>query len=383
MEKAFCSHCRQKVFGDIVVKVNGEYYCQDCFNELFTECAGCGEIIRIEDSEEAFGDNYCRNCFDRRFRYCDYCDELFDIDDLQEVNGYYCCEHCFDQNFSYCDSCGGIFEHEDIFYHEATGQYVCEACYSDLDEPVHEYSYKPEPVFNKEKWENTVYLGVELEVEGSRYKANDFIGFVERIAGEDRLYLKHDGSIGEGFEIVTHPHTLKAYKKLYWKRVLGWLEKEGFTSYDNNRCGLHVHLNADYFSRKELLSLVWFFHKCWGLIHIFSKRKAEQLTQWARCWYEEEIKEYERYGYIPDTRYIAVNLENRHTVEIRVFRGTLNYKRFLATLQFVNALAGFVKEYSYSFFRLNNVKRIWKEFLRYSKEYKQLHSYLKQEALLI
>ena len=34
-------------------------------------------------------------------------------------------------------------------------------------------------------------------------------------------------------------------------------------------------------------------------------------------------------------RYTAVNLTNTFTVELRIFRGTLRYKTFMATLQFV------------------------------------------------
>ena len=37
-------------------------------------------------------------------------------------------------------------------------------------------------------------------------------------------------------------------------------------------------------------------------------------------------------------RYVAVNLENTNTIEFRLFRGTLRYKTFLATLQLVDEI---------------------------------------------
>ena len=37
-------------------------------------------------------------------------------------------------------------------------------------------------------------------------------------------------------------------------------------------------------------------------------------------------------------RYVAVNLENYNTVEFRLFRGTLRYKTFIATLQLVDEI---------------------------------------------
>ena len=37
-------------------------------------------------------------------------------------------------------------------------------------------------------------------------------------------------------------------------------------------------------------------------------------------------------------RYVAVNLENYATIEFRLFRGTLKYKTFIATLQLVDEI---------------------------------------------
>ena len=37
-------------------------------------------------------------------------------------------------------------------------------------------------------------------------------------------------------------------------------------------------------------------------------------------------------------RYVAVNLENCNTIEFRIFRGTLNYKTFIATLQLIDEI---------------------------------------------
>ena len=37
-------------------------------------------------------------------------------------------------------------------------------------------------------------------------------------------------------------------------------------------------------------------------------------------------------------RYVAVNIENYNTIEFRLFRGTLRYKTFIATLQLVDEI---------------------------------------------
>ena len=42
-------------------------------------------------------------------------------------------------------------------------------------------------------------------------------------------------------------------------------------------------------------------------------------------------------------RYKAINLMNSETIEFRLFRGTLNFNTFIASLQFVVVIASFVK----------------------------------------
>ena len=45
-------------------------------------------------------------------------------------------------------------------------------------------------------------------------------------------------------------------------------------------------------------------------------------------------------------KYRAINLTHPHTVELRMFKGTLNYNTFMATLEFVRNLVDFSKESS-------------------------------------
>jgi len=72
----------------------------------------------------------------------------------------------------------------------------------------------------------------------------------------------------------------------------------------------------------------------------FSRRTEENMSRWAS-----------RYGIMTTAkatyknakdrqmgRYVAVNLENYNTIEFRIFRGTLNYKTFIATLQLIDEI---------------------------------------------
>ena len=73
----------------------------------------------------------------------------------------------------------------------------------------------------------------------------------------------------------------------------------------------------------------------------FSRRTETQADRWASRYGcsmdnpKESLKGAKTSGLGRNT---AVNLTNTFTVELRIFRGTLRYKTFMATLQFVDLL---------------------------------------------
>ena len=76
-------------------------------------------------------------------------------------------------------------------------------------------------------------------------------------------------------------------------------------------------------------------------------------------------------------RYHAVNLSNKNTVEIRLFRGTLRYKTFIATLQFTATLVRYAKQVT-----LTDIWRTTWNDVFYNTEYEELREYLKERGLL-
>lgn len=85
--------------------------------------------------------------------------------------------------------------------------------------------------------------------------------------------------------------------------------------------------------------ILYFVEKHWEELLKFSRRTPRQLERWAaRYGYKDrpqEILEHAKKGSHAG-RYSCVNLENRATIEFRMFRGTLKLNSFLATLQMVD-----------------------------------------------
>lgn len=166
--------------------------------------------------------------------------------------------------------------------------------------------------------------------------------------GREHAYAKHDGSLDEGFEIVTHPMTLAYHcQEMPWQEVLDTAVALGYRSHQADTCGLHVHVNRTAFGPREadqdpvIARILYFVEKHWDELLKFSRRTPRQLERWAtRYGYREQpqdILEHAKKGYCGG-RYTCVNLRNRSTIEFRMFRGTLKYNTLIATLQLVNRI---------------------------------------------
>lgn len=159
-------------------------------------------------------------------------------------------------------------------------------------------------------------------------------------------YCKHDGSLQDGFEIVTHPMTLDFHlNEMPWAALLQRAVSLGYQSHQAGTCGLHVHVNRTTFGATEaqqdacIARVLYFFEKHWDELLKFSRRTSRQLEQWAaRYGYKDqprEILDHAKKGY-HNGRYSCVNLQNWNTIEFRIFRGTLKQNTLIATLQLVN-----------------------------------------------
>lgn len=161
-------------------------------------------------------------------------------------------------------------------------------------------------------------------------------------------YCKHDGSLEEGFEIVTHPMSLDYHlTKMPWAEVCRKAVSLGYLSHQAGTCGLHVHVSRAAFGdtpEKQdavIARILYFFEKHWEELLKFSRRTPAQLDRWAaRYGYQDQPKDIlehakdDRHA----SRYTCVNLTNADTIEFRIFRGTLRVNTILATLQLLDRI---------------------------------------------
>lgn len=216
---------------------------------------------------------------------------------------------------------------------------------------INTHSYIPEKFsFHKNNTEEELYMGVELEVdcggkdEDSAKYVYDFMN-----VDTDNVYCKHDGSLSSGFEIVTHPCTLDYHKSLPYEELFDWLTKHKYRSHDTTTCGMHVHINRDYFGTDKLSQdlciskVLYLFEKYWDKVELIARRKSNGYARRFRL--EEDETPIDLYAKSQSSdKYGAINLKHKNTVEIRIFKGTLNHNTYICTMEFVSVMAKIAKE---------------------------------------
>ena len=314
-EKRVCDVCGREYPMSDLVGFGNAMLCNECLRTETTVCSCCGERIWADDNEGDSETPLCGRCYDRYYTTCTDCGRTIHQDDA-----YYIDEDDYDAR---C--------------------YTCHCRHAD-QRVIHDYYYKPEPIFYGE---GKRYFGVELEIDGAGESNANAAKLVETANRDQELvYIKHDGSLNDGMEIVTHPMSLDFhFNQMPWAALLDKAKAMGYRSHLANTCGLHIHANRTAFGETEeeqeevIGRILYFFEKHWGELLRFSRRTQRQIEHWAdRYGLREQPKQVLVEAKGRQERYTCVNLTNDHTIEFRMFRGTLKLNSLIATLQLIDRI---------------------------------------------
>ena len=311
----------------IVIQIEGKCRCSNCAHQFYEDNGG-----------------------QHNYRSCNSCDDIFHMDNGHWYDGSIYCQGCYDNYYYVCDDCGR--ESWDGDGHH---------CRSDDDDDddesntIHSYSYRPSPYFFGT---GQYHLGFELEVEArsnSRYEGAEL---AQQELGA-HAYMKDDGSLNDGFEIVTHPHTLSDYQTAFNWDFVAKLKGQGFRSWNTETCGLHVHVSRTAFGNgvnpwgradREALILNKQSHELRFMKLIYdNQRQVERISGRSNNSYatfsdKGRLVQKLKSGYQNDGRYSAINTQNDATLEVRVFKGSLRKERVLSALEFVAASVEYTRD---------------------------------------
>ena len=409
-----CWDCEELLLRDDAIfdPNSGHWFCQKHFDERFAPCECCGVMVDCEELIWIPSDDIhiCGECLDREYVQCECCEEWFHADQdgslhHSDGNEHYCASCVERYEYVVCDDCGRIGTLYEM-YTTGDGLYYCKDCWDDRC-VIHEYGYKPDALFHAvgelrpsyAPW-NDLYLGVELELEVDGGDEDERDNLAMDLHGqsqdEELFYLKKDGSLDTGLEIVSHPCPLAYHQQCFpWERLAQICSAYGYTSHDAGTCGLHVHASrralgtacGEYSEEKEestIAKIILLFDRMWPQIVRFSRRKPSELRWGKRPVEDFDVKDtdldiadkLEKYRSLG--RYQAVNIQNTRTVEFRVFRGTLNMETFYATLDFVDLVCNYCRDTDLEVL----VDATWADLLAYRPLSDDLRGYLERRHLL-
>lgn len=357
--------------------------------ENLEECGVCHSLHPME-ALSCFDDTLiCPDCMEDTTAVCGRCGERIWLEDDQgnEDSGHLC-QSCYDRYYGTCERCGRILPEEDLYLEEGD-ENLCYDCHRQHRSryAIQDFSYRPTPTFYGD---GKLFMGVELEIDEGGESDNQARKLLEIVNTDtERIYCKHDGSLNDGFEIVSHPMTLAYHtEKMPWKAVMDKARQMDYRSHQARTAGLHIHVNRsalgdNVVEQEEVIGrILYFVEKHWDELRAASRRTANQLSQWCnRIGYRSQPKD------LLDTakknyksfRYVAVNLCNEDTVEFRLFRGTLRYNTFIATLQLVQRICDVAICLSDE--EVQNMS--WSTFVAGCGHYPELVQYLRERRLYI
>ncbi len=355
---SFCDRCGCELTSDSAHSLSGEYFCSECLDDATVVCNHCGERIWDDDNNGTDSFPLCQRCYDNHYTTCEDCGRVIHYDD---------CNYLYDDDdIAYCDDC----------YHRHNNG------------PIRDYSYKPDPEFFGE---GDRYFGVELEIdEGGKIgdNAQALIDLANVLS--EHIYIKSDGSLNDGMEIVTHPMTLDYHRSdMPWERLCTKAIHMRYKSHKTTTCGLHVHVNRTAFgeTREEqdeaISRVLYFVEHHWAELLKFSRRTEYAMNKWAaRYGYKhdpKEIMENAKKG--GNGRYACVNIANWSTIEFRMFRGTLKANTIIATLELVDKVCDLALYLTDK--EISNVS--WTTFVKTLDivKHKELIAYLKERQLYV
>jgi hypothetical protein len=326
------------------------------------ECSWCSDCYPEDEMNEVTYDQWnirrrnitihlCEDCYDS-MRSCNDCGSAYNSDNegicVNDWNGVYVCGAC-EGNYSFC------YQHDSYYNDEDS----CSSCDEEGSRLINDYSYRPDPIFHFIRAGEVhttgmsnpfkTVTGFELEMEAVDCDVSDGADLANELY-QEWCYLKHDGSLSNGFEMVSHPLSREFIaEKFPWQR-LKELSQLGMRSANTRTCGLHIHINKDFFS-KNPTTMYRFMSMFYRNTEQWKKIAGRSESTYA-SWNEYELTRMLEYtkgltlgAHVRNNdRYVALNLQNRNTIELRFFKGTLRPETFVARLEAAHAVA----EYAYA-----------------------------------
>lgn len=314
---------------------------EDILNEIFQELRSDCDAIQV----------------------CNDCDTYYLVDDMNYINGERVCESCTEENYVWSEYMNEYIHHEnaadaldfygntitidsqdppdDIVWDEDEARWQhCDYEDRSIIGEYHSNRHNYYPQVSEWTKKNKRFFGVELEVEvNSSYsrpeKAKQIRQYLrDEFDDTDLLVFERDGSLDSGFEIISQPMGLDTHKDV-WKWTQDSTITKGLRSHLTGTCGLHVHVSREGLTNLQIARAVYFVN------HQANRHLIETVARRYNAGYCKAKSKKISTANRAEDRYEMINLQNRKTIEFRIFKGSLKYEAIIAAIEFCHAVLNF------------------------------------------
>lgn len=326
-----CDHCEDIEALDTMVEISVEHGGED---RDYTLCHDCYEnrMYRLEISE-------CRYC---STLVCNDCGQ-------QDRHEYYYCEDHAERYLTFCDECEQTVNTEEDDWDN--DQDCCYRCANNMGPNLHQWNYVPELIFHPDIPEENkhLYIGIELEMSWGATPVKEKRKWVDNLAEEypDLFWCKTDSSVSSGFEAVSHPMQIDwAIENFPVDHFQGAIDIGCRKTHDST--GTHIHMNKEAFTQVHLWKVIQLHFRladfCGvvggrGVNASYGQLKGDRADPIRR----DLMKIVKRKGNPIDSyeRYVALNLRNEYTIEMRYMRGGIAPSEIMKNIEWVKAMYEF------------------------------------------
>jgi hypothetical protein len=259
------------------------------------------------------------------------------------------CRKCRSVDYAGCSHCGCYY---------TVKEYSMCPCRIPMDfkSQINAHNADVLQYYPKDAYCNELF-GVEIEA-GTLNKNRKLFQEIASTTNElvaDNAILKYDSSIDwinkaeqvpndyKGFEVVTRPMIYKntmRFLKDFCKNRHPLLR-----SWEVGTCGLHIHVSKACLRPFEVGKILIFINSKGNknFVKMIAKREDKKFAKFVTKKITDYRKSTPTGNGVTQEHYESVNTSKLHTIEFRIFRGTLNIQTVVSYLQFVKSLIDFVK----------------------------------------
>ena len=309
------------------------------------DCERC-ETAQVEETSSTVQNGHtgrevwCADCVAYHSFFCESCEENYSSrnvlshDVSSRITDEIWCSDCVDEGAGWCEECD---HYENI-------DNMC-----DPEEEVELFNYNHKPrvrhILAEGEDSSVRTYGIELEMEPTRNQGERkfLVNAVEAAFGSD-FYCKHDGSLTNGVEMVSHPHSLKQWYNLSdeLQTVLRESADQGMRAWTQSQCGLHIHVGWNHFTKSHAMRFTLLF--------------ARNEEQWVKA--ANRRSNYANFGAIQGGvamkvknpgwagHFDAVNLGGNggKTIEVRIWRPSMAVGRILGSIELIDAAYEYTRD---------------------------------------